>query len=69
VLRFLLQEFKIIKTFMFLVTRLGDGSSAPSLGGLKVNRSSVPLSSTVTHDPIVVTRALWVKWKSPDKTQ
>jgi hypothetical protein len=30
---------------------LGDGSTAPSLGGLKVDGSPVPLGSTATHDP------------------
>jgi hypothetical protein len=31
--------------------RLGDGSNAPSLGGLRVDGSPVPLGSTATHDP------------------
>ncbi len=48
--------------------RLGDGSDAPSLGGLKVDGSPVPLGSTATHDPTVVTRTLWARWKSLDAT-
>jgi putative transposase len=44
--------------------RLGNGSNAPSLGGLKVDGGPVPLGSTATHDPTVVTRALWSRWKS-----
>jgi len=47
--------------------RLGDESTALSLGGLKVDESPVPLGSTATHDPIVVTRALWARWKSLDE--
>jgi IS605 OrfB family transposase len=49
---------------LLLRARLGDGSVAPSLGGLKVDGSPVPLGSTATHDPIVVARALWARWKS-----
>jgi len=49
---------------LLLRARLGDGSVAPSLGGLKVDESLVPLGSTATHDPIVVARALWARWKS-----
>jgi hypothetical protein len=41
-----------------------DGSSAPSLGGLAVDGSPVPLGSTAAHDPIEVPRSLWVRWKS-----
>jgi len=48
--------------------RLGDGSTAPSLGGLKVDGSPVPLGSTATHDPTMVTRALWARWKSLEDT-
>ena len=48
--------------------RLGDGSTAPSLGGLKVDGNPVPLGSTATHDPTMVTRALWARWKSLEDT-
>ena len=48
--------------------RLGDGSSAPSLGGVAVDGSLVPLGSTATHDPTVVSKALWARWKSLDAT-
>jgi IS605 OrfB family transposase len=44
----------------------GDGSHAPSLGGLSLDGSTVPLGSTATHDPTVVTRTLWARWKSLD---
>jgi IS605 OrfB family transposase len=46
----------------------GDGSSAPSLGGLNLDGSPIPLGSTATHDPTVVTRTLWARWKSLDAT-
>jgi len=48
--------------------RLGDGSSAPSLGGFTLDGSPVPLGSTATHDPTAVTKALWARWKSLDET-
>ena len=48
--------------------RLGDGSSAPSLGGLKVDGSPVPLGSTAAHDPTAVARALWARRKSLGET-
>jgi hypothetical protein len=47
-------------------SRLGNGSNAPSLGGLNLGGSPVLLGSTATYDPIVVTRALWARWKSLD---
>jgi putative transposase len=53
---------------LLLKARLGNGSSAPSLGGLGVDGSTVPLGSTAAHDPIVVARALWARWKSLDET-
>jgi len=53
---------------LLLKARLGNGSTAPSLRGLKVNGSPVPLGSTATHEPTVVTRALWARWKSLDET-
>jgi IS605 OrfB family transposase len=53
---------------LLLKARLGDGSSAPSLGGFTLDGSPIPLGSTATHDPTVVTRALWARWKSLDET-
>jgi IS605 OrfB family transposase len=53
---------------LLLKARLGDGSPAPSLGGFTLDGSPIPLGSTATHDPIVVTRTLWARWKSLDKT-
>jgi IS605 OrfB family transposase len=57
---------------LLLRARLGDGSTAPSLGGLKgglnLDGSPVPLGSTAAHDPTAVTRALWARWKSLDAT-
>jgi transposase len=53
---------------LLLKARLGDGSNAPSLGGLVVDGSPVPLGSTAAHDPTVVTRALWARWKSLGET-
>jgi len=48
--------------------RLGDGGYAPSLGGVAVDGSPVPLGSTATHDPTVVSKALWARWRSLDAT-
>ncbi|MFZ8791700.1 MAG: hypothetical protein ACO2OS_05465 [Thermosphaera aggregans] len=45
---------------ILLRTHLGN---APSLGGLVVDGSPVPLGSTATHDPRVATRALWARWR------
>jgi hypothetical protein len=42
--------YKFLKHLCLLVTRLGDRSYALNLGGLKIDRSNVLLSSTVTHD-------------------
>jgi len=53
---------------LLLRARLGYGSNAPSLGGLRVDGSPVPLGSTAAHEPTVVTRALWARWKSLDET-
>jgi len=36
---------------LLLRARLGDGSTAPSLGGFTLDGSSVLLGSTATHDP------------------
>jgi hypothetical protein len=51
---------------LVLRARLDDGSNAPSLGGLLVEGSPVPLGSTATHDPIEVSKSLWARWKSLD---
>ena len=47
---------------------MGDGSTAPSLGGLRIDGSPVPLGSTATHDPTGISESLWVRWKSLDET-
>jgi len=47
---------------------LGDGSSAPSLSGLSLDGSPIPLGSTATHDPTGIPKPLWARWKSLDKT-
>jgi len=47
-------------------TRLGDGSTAPSLGGSTLDGSPVPLGSTATHEPIVVSPPLWARRNSLD---
>jgi transposase len=46
--------------------RLGNGSTAPSPGRLKVDGSPVPLGSTATHDPTEMPRSLWARWKPLD---
>jgi IS605 OrfB family transposase len=53
---------------LLLRARVGNGSNAPSLRGLSLDGSPMPLGSTATHDPTVVTRTLWARWKSLDKT-
>jgi len=47
-------------------TRLGNGSSALSLGGSTLDGSPVPLGSTATHEPIVVEKPLWARRNSLD---
>jgi len=51
---------------LFLKARLGDGSTAPSLGGSPVDGSFVPLSSTAAHDPIGIPKSLWARRKPLD---
>jgi IS605 OrfB family transposase len=53
---------------LLLRAHLGNGGNAPSLGGLVVDGSPMPLGSTATHDPTVATRALWARWKSLEDT-
>ena len=36
--------------------RLGDGSNAPSLGGLSLDGSPVPLGSTAAHEPTGISK-------------
>jgi len=48
--------------------RLGNGSHAPSLGGLGVDGSPVPLGSTAIHDPTPIPKSLWARWKPLDAT-
>jgi len=49
-----------------ILSRLGDGSTAPSLGEGKLNLhvSPVPLGMKATHDPIVIEKKLWARRKS-----
>jgi len=49
-----------------ILSRLGDGSTAPSLGENKLNLhvSPVPLGMKATHDPIVIEKKLWARRKS-----
>jgi len=47
-----------------ILSRLSDGSNAPSLGEVKLDLSPVPLGMKATHDPIVVKKKLWARWKS-----
>jgi len=49
-------------------TRLGDGSTAPSLGGCCVDGSPVPLGSTATHEPIGIPKSLWARRNPLDAT-
>ncbi len=51
-----------------LKAHLGDGSYAPSLGGLNLDGSPMPLGSTATHDPARFPKAVWARWKSLPQT-
>jgi IS605 OrfB family transposase len=51
---------------LLLRARLGDGGNAPSPGGLNLDGSPVPLGSTATHDPMLIAREVWARWKSLD---
>jgi len=53
---------------LLLRAHLDDGSHAPSLGGLRVDGSPVPLGPTATHDPTEIPRSLWARWKSLEGT-
>ena len=53
---------------LLLRARLGNGSTAPSLGGLGLDGSPVPLGSTATHDPTEIPKSLWARWKPLDAT-
>jgi len=53
---------------LLLRARLGDGSNAPSPGGLTLDGSPIPLGSTATHEPIVVKKPLWARWNPLDAT-
>jgi len=48
---------------LHFLNHLGDGGSAPSLGGLKLDGSFVPLGLTATHDPSGTSKSLWARWK------
>jgi len=49
--------------YLHFLNHLGDGGSAPSLGGLKLDGSLVPLGLTATHDPSGTSKSLWARWK------
>ena len=49
-----------------LRARLGDGGDVPSPGGLNLDGSPVPLGSTAAHDPMLIAREAWARWKSLD---
>jgi IS605 OrfB family transposase len=53
---------------LLLRARLGNGSTAPSPGGLGLDGSPVPLGSTATHDPTEIPKSLWARWKPLDAT-
>jgi len=42
-----------------------DGSNAPSLGEVKLDVSPTPLGMKANHDPIVVKKKIWARWKVP----
>jgi IS605 OrfB family transposase len=53
---------------LLLKTRLGNGSTAPNLGGFTLDGSPIPLGSTATHEPTEISKSLWTRWKSLDET-
>ncbi|ADI31435.1 transposase, IS605 OrfB family [Staphylothermus hellenicus DSM 12710] len=58
----------VVACYNILSRTLGvDGSYAPKPLGITVDGRPVPLASTAAHDPIVLDRGLWERWKSPPK--
>jgi transposase len=53
---------------LLLRARLGNGSSAPSLGRFTLDGNPVPLGSMATHEPTGIPKSLWARWKSLDET-
>ena len=49
---------------LLLKVLLGDRSNAPSLAGLSLDWRLVLLASTADHDPITLSKGLWIRWKS-----
>jgi hypothetical protein len=45
---------------------LYEGSAQKGFGVSRVDGSTIPLSSTATHEPIEIPRSLWERWRSPD---
>jgi len=45
------------------------GAMLRASGGLFLDGSLVPLGSTATHDPMLIAREAWVRWKSLDATK
>ena len=54
---------------LLLRAHLGDGSCAPSLGGLILDVTRMPFGSNATHDPIGISKSLWARWKSLPQIQ
>ena len=46
---------------LLLRAHLGSGSPAPSLRGLNLDGSPIPLGSTTTHDPTGISKSLWAR--------
>ncbi|ACL10443.1 IS element ISDka1 orfB, putative transposase [Desulfurococcus amylolyticus 1221n] len=46
----------------------GGGSTAPSPADLNLDGSPVPLGSTAAHEPTVIARDLWARWKPLEAT-
>jgi transposase len=50
---------------LLLKARLGDEACSKPLR-LSPDGSPVPLGSTATHDPMLIAREVWARWKSLD---
>jgi len=51
---------------LLLRARLGSGHCPHRLGGSTLDGGPVPLGSTAAHDPTLIAREAWARWKSLD---
>ncbi|MDT7889416.1 MAG: zinc ribbon domain-containing protein [Desulfurococcales archaeon] len=58
----------LINIYLKTLEALYEGSAQKGFGalGIALDGSTIPLSSTATHEPIEIPRSLWERWRSPD---